>query len=462
MKSRLLRRKKNMKKLLTKLILLNLISFPLFAQTPEAAPEPSSGGDIQISAKHIYIILDQPSAEHKFPIAVPDLQITKGNDKDKLASEIAEILKNDLKIAGYFEVLNKSNFPQEAALTKEQINFKQWSGLGAQALVKGGLEIDGKNLIFQWRLFDPISSEMLVGKEYKVEKKNYRAAVHRFMDEIMLALTGEKGIFSTKIVAACGPVGKRQITMMDIDGENRIPLSDNKSINLSPDWSKDGKQIAFTSYAKYWPEIFIVNTEGKGKAKRVTFNNSSNLTPAWSPDGSSIALSSNMMGDDPEIFLIDSQGNKLGQITRSKGIDYAPAWSPDGQNLVYASERAGRLHLFTMDKNGGNNKRISFSGAFNDQPDWSPKGDKITYSLQDGGGFDIYSMNIDGSSIQKVSNGMGSNESPSYSPDGRYIVYSSNRSHKTDLYIMLWEGTNPTAITKTGNCVNPDWSPRFP
>ncbi|MBF0491844.1 MAG: Tol-Pal system beta propeller repeat protein TolB [Deltaproteobacteria bacterium] len=450
-----------MKKIIPKLLLLSLISIPLSAQTPESTPGTSAGGDIQITQKHIYIILDQPSAEHKFPIAVPDLQITKGKDKDNFSSRVAEILKNDLKIAGYFEVLSKSNYPQETGLTKEQINFKQWSGIGAQALVKAGLEIDGKNLTFQWRLFDPNTSEMLVGKEYKVEKKSYRAAVHRFMDEILLALTGEKGIFSTKIVAACGPVGKRQITVMDIDGENRVQLTDNNSINVSPDWSKDGRQIAFTSYAKYWPEIFIVNTDGKGKAKRVTFNNSSNLTPAWSPDGSSIAISSNMMGD-PEIFLIDSQGNKIAQITHSKGIDYSPAWSPDGQNLVYASERAGHLHLFTMDKNGGNIKRITFSGAFNDQPDWSPKGDKIAYSLQDGGGFDIYTMNIDGSMVQKVSNGMGSNESPSYSPDGRYIVYTSDRSHKSDIYIMLWEGTNPTAITKSGDCVNPDWSPRLP
>ncbi len=424
----------------------------VFAQTstPESTPP-----------KHIYIIIDQPSAEKKFPIAVPDLLYTKKqDDKDNYALKITDVLRNDLKLAGYFNILDKTGYLENPGpgLLVSEIDFKKWTAIEANALVKGGLSLDGKNLIIQLRLFDPYTGEMLVGKEYKVEKKYYRAAAHRFMDEIMLALTGEKGIFSTKIVAACGKVGQREIYVMDVDGENPIQITKNKTINVSPDWSHDGTRLAFTSYAKYFPEIFISPSDGKQSPKRITYNNAMNLTPSWAPDNSSIAISSSMSGD-PEIYLIDPQGNKLAQLTRSRGIDINPTWSPDGQNLIFASERVGNLHLFSMDKNGGNVKRLTFVGYQNDQPDWSPKGDKVVFSSRDSGNFDIFTMNVDGTLIQRLTSGSGNNESPSYSPDGRYLVYTSSRGYKNDIYLMLWEGSNQTRITTTGDCVNPDWSP---
>ncbi len=422
-----------------------------FSQEAESQPEGKQG--------RFYIILDHPprTPEEKFPIAVPNLQIQKGNDKDKYASKIADVLRNDLKLAGYFNVLEAS--PAETGLIAQDINFKLWTSVGAKALVKGGLSLEGKNLVVQLRLFDPVTAEMLVGKEYRVEKKDYRALAHRFMDEIMLALTGEKGIFSTRVTAACGKVGQREIYIMDVDGENRVQVTKNGAVNVSPSWSPDGTQIVFTSYAKYFPEIFVASTDGKGKPKRVTYNNSMNITPVWAPDSSGIAVASSMSGD-PEIYLIDLQGNKLAELTHQFGIDLSPTWSPDAQNIIFSSERAGNLHLFLMDRNGGNVKRLTFAGYQNDQPDWSPKGDKVVFSSREGGGaFDIRSMNVDGSMVERLTSGPGSSESPSYSPDARYIVYSGTRGYKSDLYLMLWEGSNQTQISHSGDCVNPDWSP---
>ncbi len=442
------------KKILVFLFLLTSFLFPLPSSLLFAQSESSP-------AKHIYIILDQPSAENKFPIAVPDLLYTKNqNDKDDYAVRITDVLRNDMQLAGYFNVLSKSSYPENPGpgLQANEIDFKKWTGIGAQALVKGGLQLDGGNLVMQLRLFDPSTGETLVGKEYKVEKKNYRAAAHRFMDEIMLALTGEKGIFSTKIAVACGKVGQKEIYVMDVDGQNMVPITKNKSINVSPAWSADGTQLVFTSYMKYFPEIYIAQSNGKGSIKRVTYNNAVNITPAFTPDGKSIALSSSM-GGNPDIYLIDTQGNKQAQLTRSFGIDIAPTFSPDGNSIIFASERAGNLHLFAMDRNGGGVKRLTFTGSHNDQPDWSPKGDKVAFASQNGSGYDIFTMNVDGSLVQRLTTGAGSNESPSYSPDGRYIVYSSTRRGKSDIYLMLWEGSNQTPITSSGECVNPDWSP---
>ncbi len=430
-----------------------LVLLPFLAQAQESAPAPESPG-----GKRLYIILDQPLPDKKFPIAIPDLLPKNGSDKDGLAIKIADVLRNDVKLAGYFNLISKTAYPENPGAIIPPFDFKPWSALEAAALVKGGYSLDGKNIVLEMRLFDPFTGEMLVGKEYKVEKNNYRAAVHRFMDEIMLALTGERGIFSTKLAAACGRVGQREIVIADIDGANQFAVTKNKSINVSPDWERNGAQLAFTSYAKYFPEIFLSATNGKGNPKRITFNNSMNITPAWSPDNSSIAVSSSMSGD-PEIYLIDPQGNKLAQLTRSRGIDLGPAWSPDAQNIIFASERVGGLHLFVMNRNGGDVKRLTYAGYQNDQADWSPKGDKVAFTSRDSGNFDIFTMNADGSVIQRLTAGSGNNESPSYSPDGRYLIYTSTRKYKSDVYLMLWDGSSQNQITDSGDCVNPDWSP---
>lgn len=448
-----------LKKLLTLFLILTV------TQSAQAKPEESNlTPEGAVSAKGLYIVLDQAGIEKKFPIAVTDMEVFLKNDKEALSTKVAEILKNDLKIAGFFEVLSKSKYPENPGPSENatDINFNNWKNIGAQALVKSTLNEDSKNYIFEFRLFDPINGQLLVGKRYKVEKKNYRPAIHRFMDEIMLALTGEKGIFSTKIVAACGKPGQRDLYLMDIDGENRLAVTKEKTINISPDWSPDGLSFAYTSYSKYFPEIFITPTvyDKKNKPKRITFNNSMNLTPVFSPDGSQIALSSNMSGDF-EIYLMDKQGNNVARLTQSSGIDTAPSFSPDGQKIVFVSDRSGGAQLFVMNKDGSQTKRLTFEGTMNDQPNWSPKGDRIAFVRRENGLFNIFSINPDGSGLERLSNGPGSNESPSFSPDGRYLVFSRTQNYKNDLYIMLWQGSNVTRITNLAECVNPDWSPWY-
>jgi len=405
----------------------------------------------------IYIVVDQFSPEHKFPVAVADLVNTKTGVSDAEGVAIADILRNDLKLAGYFDIIDKSRYTDRSAnLTPEQIDFAQWSATGATVFVKGGYEKKGKNYVLQLRLYDPALKQMLVGKEYKVKTEKSYAAVHRFADEIMLALTGERGIFNTKVAAACGPKGKEQIVIMNVDGSDRQLITNNGAMNMSPAWSKDGSQLSYTSYAKFFPELFLSSVKG-GKAKRLTFNNMLNITPEFSPDGLSIAMSSSMSGQ-PDIHIIDLNGNELTRVTNKDGIDISPTFSPDGNLIAFASERAGNLHIFVTNRSGSEPKRLTFTGYQNDTPAWSPRGDKIAFVKRADGGFNIFTMNADGSEAQQLTSGSGNNENPTWSPDGRYIIYSSSRQGGKNLYIMMWDGSNQTAITTDSSCKTPSWS----
>lgn len=408
----------------------------------------------------IYIVIDQFSPEKKFPIAVADLIEQKSQSADVQGVAIADILRNNLKLAGYFDIINTSTYLDRGpTLLPEQVPYERWSQIGANVFVKGSYQKKGRDFIIELRLYDPNLKQMLVGKEYRVKQDKAYAAVHRFADEVMLTLTGERGIFNTKITAACGPRGKEQIVMMNVDGTEREAITNNNTLNLSPNWSPDGTSLVYTSYAKFFPELFLTEV-AKKKSTRLTFNNMLNITPEFSPDGNSIAYSTSMSGD-PDIHLIDKTGKEIGQLTKSFGIDISPTWSPDGNYLAFASERAGNLHLFVTDKNGAEPKRLTFVGYQNDTPAWSPRNDKLAFVRRASGAFNVFTMNADGSQERQLTQDSNNNENPAWSPDGRYLVFSSSRKKGTDLYLMMWDGSNQIPITTDGQCKTPDWSSWF-
>ncbi len=409
----------------------------------------------------IYILVDQFSPEHKFPIAIGDFINEKSQSPDEEGRKLAALLRRDMQLAGYFDLLNvPASLNNDPEVSPEAMNFGAWSATGSRVFVKGVYRRRGKSLTLELRLYDPQLKQMLVGKEYKVKKGLPNQAIHRFADEIMLVLTGERGIFGTKVAAACGPRGKEQIVVMNVDGSERTNVTNNTTLNLSPAWSPSGKDLVFTSYQKYFPELYLAEAKGSenwSRPKRLTFNNTLNITPVFSPDGTTIALSSSM-GGEPDLHLIDLKGQNVAQLTKTLGIDISPTFSPNGELIAFSSERAGNLHIFVTDRSGQNTKRLTFSGYQNDTPAWSPRGDKIAFVKRADGGFNIFTMNADGSQVEQLTSA-GNNENPTWSPDGRYLIFKSSRVGDSNLFIMMWDGSNQMAITQDGMCKTPEWSP---
>ena len=406
----------------------------------------------------IYVPIDQPS-DKKMPIAITPLMRGEGGSKG-VAKEIPEIIQNDLTLSGYFEFIPPDAFLEPAgssAVTTETIPFDLWTAIEAQALIKGTVSESGGFLKIQLRLFDPFLKQMLVGKEYTGTKKELRAIAHRFSDEVMESLTGIRGPFSSRITyAALARGGNKAIFVMDVDGENNYRITNNKTINLGPNWSPDGNKIVFTSFQTGQPELFIANLQS-GELKQLTHNRTSNISPRWSKDGSSIMFTTSTTGD-PELWTVSLTGKMLEQVTQTHGIDIAPTFSPDGGEIIFSSERAGRLHLFRMPAGGGPANRLTFVGIHNDTPDWSPDGLKVVFCSQDRGHFDLFIMNADGSTIQRLTSGAGDNEHPRWSPDGRYLVYSSSQTGGPAIYMMRADGSNITRLSP-GNGQMPDWGP---
>ena len=402
----------------------------------------------------IYIPIDLPS-DQKFPIAIPEL---RGSG---IGEEITKIIRNDMTLSGYFRVVPDAAYKaieSKEGITLESIRFDYWTAIEALALVKGEVKSESGGQVVTIRLFDTAGREMLVGKQYKTDKKHIREVAHRFSDEIMEALTGIRGVFNTRIAYTVqSGKGSKDIYTMDMDGFNPKPVTKNKSINIGANWSPDGKKIAFTSYMKGNPDVYVV-TVGKKDYKRLTSGVGANITPKFSPDGSQIAFASSISGIT-NLYLMPSSGGKMRRLTTSNVIDVAPTWSPDGGIIVFSSERAGGLHVYKTSANGGGVTRMTFVGYQNDMSDYSPMGDKIVFAGRDMGTFDVFIMNSDGSNIQRLTIGTGSNEHPSFSPDGRFVAFASTRGGAPAVYIMRADGSNQTKISE-GNGLLPAWGPQ--
>jgi len=430
-----------------------------------------------LSWAKVYIDIRSPSFR-KFPIALYPFKtsIASGGDV-KVGEQATEILNNDLNFSGFFALLDPSIFmentgqasPARSPSETEKglnggsaasIDFRRWANMGAEALVLGEATPKGRSLMLEARLYDVVKKELIVGKRYTGDITDLPYMVHRFADEIVFALTGENGIFQTKIAYVSKATGNKEIYLMDFDGRNGRQVTHHQSICLSPHFSPDGKKIAFTSYKGGNPDLYIKDLRTM-EERRVSHYPGLNISPAWSPDGQRLALTLSKDGN-PEIYTIRPDGSELLRLTNHPAIDVSPSWSPDGKKMAFVSNREGNPQIYTMDVNGQNVRRLTFDGTYNTHPAWSPRGDRIAFDALIDGNHNICTIQTDGSDFRILTANLNRCETPSWSPDGRHLVFSSNLDGEPHIFLMDAEGTRINRLTfkKVGDTY-PNWSPRF-
>jgi len=413
-------------------------------------------------AAKVYIYIDAPGTT-KFPIAIPDFKnVGSVPDTRHVAGSLAAVITQDLEISGLFKLIDPDAFlenPDHAGVTGSHINWSDWSSIGAEALIKGSVSLEASRIMVEARLFDVIKGSFISGKRYSSKQEDLRLISHKFSDEVMYRLTGEKGIFQTRITFVSDSGGSKEVYLMDFDGENRVKITNHRSIALSPEWSPDGKTLLFTSYRDRNPDVFMKDIF-YGQEKKLSHYKGLNIAPDWSPDGEKIALTLSQDDGNSDIYIINRDGEKVARLTSDWANDVSPCWSPDGREIAFVSNRSGNPQIYIMEVETKKVRRLTFEGKYNTSPSWSPKGDKVAFTSMNGSRFDIYSINKDGSDLRQLTFNSGSNESPSWSPDGRHIAFSSNRGGSKKIYIMLADGSLEKVITQgKGNDTDPSWSP---
>ena len=418
--------------------------------------------DVTTAAQYNYIDISNPFLR-KTPVAVPMFKALAYDSTAKAVAKTAsEQLAYYLDFTGYFTMSDPGAFledPQTMNITGSGIRYRNWTAIGAELLVTGGVVIRDGDVEFELRLFDTVKEKMLVGKRYRGGVDDQRRVVRRFCSEVVFAVTGSRGFFDSRLAFVSTGSGSKEIYLCDFDGSNVSRFTRHNSISLFPDWSSDGRWIAYTTYADRWPRIRVQHV----RENRVAMVDKPGLqaAPAWIPGKFELAASLSFSGDQ-EIYLLTGNGKVIKRLTGSVGIDVEPTWSPDGKRMAFVSKRSGNPQIYTFDLVSGRVQRLTFEGRYNTQPSWSPKGDRIAYSAMKNGVIDIFTINPEGGEPIQLTENQGSNEAPTWAPDGSLIAFSSTREGKSRIYVMTAYGTDQRRLlTLPGEQTNPKWSPNI-
>lgn len=375
-------------------------------------------------------------------------------DDSLIADNIKQLLKDDLDFTLYFNVVDPdSAFLDD--LAGGQMSLDDWIYIGAQMLIKGRLNKHEGLLTLSLDVIDIFRNKMIYNNEFLGEKSAYRYIAHRAADDLLLNLTGERGVFDSKIVYSNNNGINTDIYICDFDGFNPIRITTDPAIDILPAWSQTGDRIYFTSYRHDNPDLYCYVFE-KDEAYVLSSRKGLNYAAAASPDGKYIAVTLTVSGNS-EIYLLDTSGRIMRRLTYSWGIDTSPTWSPNSREIAFISDRAGNPQLYVTDIDGTNTRRLTYFGDYIADPAWSPRGDFIAYCSREAGQFQIYTVDITGQNAYKLTE-IGSNEAPSWSPDGLHIVYSSNADGSYGLRIMNFDGSEKKKFSLKGICKSTDWS----
>ena len=387
------------------------------------------------------------------PIALPDFR-----DEAKSGQPIASIIRADLERSGQFRIVDA---PAGLSETGSPV-WSDWRGRAADALAAGSAArlADGR-VDVRYKLWDVVKGQDLGGEAQAVAPDDVRLAAHRAADFIYQKLTGERGVFATRMAYVTKAGGRYSLRITDADGEGgQIALTSPDPI-ISPAWSRDGRELAYVSFETRKAVVWIQELQ-TGRRRKIADFRGSNSAPAFSPDGSQLALTLSRDGGS-QLFLINRDGSGVRRLTQSPAIDTEPVFTPDGSAIYFVSDRGGSPQIYRMPAMGGPAERVTFTGNYNISPDISPDGRTMAFITRVGGNaFHLCVMDLASGNVTQISD-TNDDESPSFAPNGRLIVYATRSGGRDVLVTTTIDGKIKAKLISTSADVRePTWGPFGP
>jgi TolB protein len=429
-------------------------------------------------------------------IAVPDF---RGADVGpNLMSAFNQTLWGDLTSSGRLTMVAKTMYPTNAP--QQPGDFRQappapafergrrgqgmavqqsggglwmtdWSSppVSANYLAFGYTAMQNGVLVLYGNLFDlarpnaapnaqPISKRYLATTS---DEKGAQEVAHQFAADI-LKLFGGQSLFGTHIyyVHQATFRSHKEIWVMDPDGKNQRQFTHFNSTSIEPSVSPDGSKIAFTSYARGNPAIFVFSVNPVRDLRFYNQVASVNETASFTPDGKQIVYSSSA-GGCCRIFLANLDGSGLRPVTSSRFIDTEPKVNPKtGTTVLFSSGRSGPEQIYMMTIDGADIQRMTEGTGEASNPSWDPDGGSFAFAWTRGfaaGKFNVFIMDPASRKYVQLTHDEGRNENPSWAPDGAHLAFMSDRSGRSQIWTMLADGSQSQRLTNDGLNYSPTW-----
>ncbi len=388
------------------------------------------------------------AGEHQIPVAIVPFA-----GEENLAQSISGIVSADLARSGLFKLVDPAGkSPHEP----QEVVYANWAGVDALAIGSAEVPSNGR-ITVKFRLLDAVRQTELVGQAVSGKSEQTRTIAHRIADMIFEKLTGDPGVFSTRIVFVNRQGKNNRLVVADSDGYGEQTVLSTNSNIMSPAWSPDGSHLAYVTFEQGHAVVYVQSLL-TNQRMAVSKLRGSSSAPTWSPDGHQLAI---VLTRDrnSHIYLVRPDGTDLRQITFGDEIDTEPNFSTDGQSLIFASDRGGSVQIYQMPIDGGAAERMTFEGGNNFSPRYNPDGKSFVFSNWSNGRFAIATEDFQTKQMQVLTDG-GWEKKPSFAPNGKLILFATEAQGHGILATVSIDGRVKQKISaQEGDILDPMWEP---